>query len=511
VNKITRKRMAKRKQIIRRRLRKIHWEDQPRAMFSASNIHYQLADRSSGIACGGIGLVHMLARRTGLIEALDQNLHLLKLHLPYHESDHVLNLAYNILAGGTCIEDLELLRNDKDYLDALGAQRIPDPTTAGDFCRRFEASEVETLMNTFNEIRLKVWKQQPTEFFAEAVIDADGVIAETTGECKEGMDLAYNGKWGYHPLVVSLANTGEPIFLVNRSGNRPSHEGAAEYLDRTFELSRRAGFRNILVRGDVDFTQTKHLDRWDADGTRFIFGIAAMRNLIGLAESLDSTAWKPLGRKPKYTVRTQPRRRPRKVKEAIVVQREYKNIRLCSEQVAEFAYRPTFCKKTYRIVVLGKDLSVERGERKLFDDIRYFFYITNDRRKSAEEIVFSANKRCNQENLNEQLLNGVRAMRMPVDNLLSNWAYMVMAAQAWTMKAWLALLLPVKGRWRKKHKAEKQAVLRMEFKTFLNAFMRLPCQIIRTGRRIVYRLLSWNPWQHVFLRAVDVVRYPLRC
>ena len=511
MNKITRKRLAKRKRKIRRRLRKIHWKDQPQPMFSASNIHYELADRSGGIACGGIGLTHLLARQTGLIEALDQNLHLLKLHLPYHESDHVLNLAYNILAGGTCIEDLELLRNDKDYLDALGAQRIPDPTTAGDFCRRFEALDVEMLMNTFNEIRLKVWKQQPKEFFDEAVIDADGVIAETTGECKEGMDLAYNGKWGYHPLVVSLANTGEPIFLVNRSGNRPSHEGAAEYLDRTFDLSRRAGFRNILARGDVDFTQTRHLDRWDAEGIRFIFGIAAMRNLIELAENLDSGAWKPLDRQPKYTVRTQPRRRPPKVKEAIVVQREYKNIRLCGEEIAEFAYRPTLCQKTYRIVVLRKNLSVERGERQLFDDIRYFFYISNDRRKSAAEIVFSANKRCNQENLNAQLLNGVRAMRMPVDNLLSNWAYMVMAAQAWTMKAWLALLLPVKGRWRKRHKAEKQTVLRMEFKTFLNAFMRLPCQIIRTGRRIVYRLLSWNPWQHVFLRVVDILRHPLRC
>jgi len=218
-----------------------------------------------------------------------------------------------------------------------------------------------------------------------------------------------------------------------------------------------------------------------------------------------------ISRKPKYTVRTRRRRRPRNVKEAIVIEREYKNIRLGSEQVSEFAYRPTACKKTYRMVVVRKNLSVERGERKLFDDIRYFFYITNDWRKSGDKIVASANQRCNQENLNAQLLNGVRAMRMPADNLVSNWAYMVMAAQAWTMKAWLALLLPAKGRWKKKHKAEKQAVLRMEFKTFLNEFMRVPCRIVRTGRRIIYRLLSWNRWQHVFLRAVDAVRYPLRC
>ena len=511
MNKIRRRRLAKRKGRIRRRLRKIHWADQAAPMFTASNIHYELADRGGGIGCGGIGLMHLLARGTGLIEALDKRLHLLQLHLPYHESDHVLNLAYNILAGGTCIEDLELLRNNADYLNALGAQRIPDPTTAGDFCRRFEAADVERLMDIFNDIRLKVWRRQPEAFFDEAVIDADGVIAETTGECKEGMGLSYNGKWGYHPLVVSLANTGEPLYLVNRGGNRPSHEGAAARFDQALALCRRAGFRKVLFRGDTDFSQTRHLDRWDAGGVRFLFGIPAMGNLVRKAESLDFAAWKPLRRGAKHPARPSRRARPRNVKEAIVVEREYKNLRLCGEAVAEFAYRPTACRQTYRVVGVRKNLSVERGERKLFDEVRYFFYITNDRRAAAEQIVASANQRCNQENLNAQLLTGVRAMRMPVDTLVSNWAYMVIAAQAWTLKAWLALLLPANGRWKARHAAEKHTVLRMEFKTFLNAFMRVPCRIVRQGRRIVYRLLSWNPWQHVFLRAVDAVRYPLRC
>jgi hypothetical protein len=511
VNSITRKQLAKRKKRIQRRLDKKQWPDQPRPMFAASNIRYELADRAAGLAVGGIGLVHQLVRRTGLTAAIDERLHLLKQHKPYHESDHVLNLAYNIMCGGHCIEDLELLRNDEVYLNALGAERIPDPTTAGDFCRRFKESDVEILMDAVNRVRVKVWKRQPEEFFEEAVIDADGVIAETTGQCKEGMDLAYNGKWGYHPLVVSLANTGEPLFLVNRGGNRPSYEGAARRFDQTLDLCGQAGFRNILFRGDTDFSQTVHLDRWDDAGARFIFGIDAMSNLKKTADSLDSAVWKRLRRKPKYTVRTQRRRRPRNVKEQIVVEREYKNIRLCSEDVAEFAYRPTACKKTYRVVVIRKNLSVERGENRLFDDIRYFFYITNDSRKSAAEIVFSANQRCNQENLNEQLRNGVRALRMPTDSLVSNWAYMVMSSLAWTLKAWLALLLPAKGRWKAKHQAEKSRVLRMEFRTFLNSFMRVPCQIVRQSRRVTYRLLSWNPWQHVFLRMADAVRPPLRC
>ena len=489
----------------------MQWPDRARPMFAASNIHYELADRVGGMACGGIGLMQLLARRTGLIDALDRRLHLLKQHKPYHESDHVLNLAYNILAGGTCIEDLELLRNDEQYLDALGAQRIPDPTTAGDFCRRFSASDVEELMATINEVRVHVWRRQSEDFFDEAVIDADGVIAETTGECKEGMGLSYNGKWGYHPLVVSLANTGEPLFLVNRGGNRPSYEGAADRFDQALALCRRAGFRKVLFRGDTDFSQTAHLDRWDAAGARFVFGIDAMANRVRIADGLNSTAWTPLARKRKGAASATRRARPDRVKERIVVEREYKNIRLRSEDVAEFAYRPTACKTDYRVVVVRKNLSVERGEQKLFDEIRYFFYITNDRRSSSAEIVATANGRCDQENLNAQLLGGVRALRMPVDTLVSNWAYMVMASLAWTLKAWLALLLPAQGRWQAKHQSENRAVLRMEFRTFLNGFMRLPCQIVRTGRRIVYRLLSWNRWQHVFFRAFDALRLPLRC
>ena len=114
--------------------------------------------------------------------------------------------------------------------------------------------------------------------------------------------------------------------------------------------------------------------------------------------------------------------------------------------------------------------------------------------------MFSCNDRCNQENLIEQLMNGTRAFRAPVDNLVSNNAYMVMTALAWNLKAWSALWLPVIGRWQQKHQGEKQTLLRMEFRKFVNVMLKLPCQIVQTGRKIVYRLLSWNPWLGVFLR-----------
>lgn len=479
-------------------------------MLRASGIGYDVAERSRGIIAGGIGLMLQLARRVGLVGAIDQRLELLKSHVPYHESDHVLNIAFNILAGGRCLEDLELLRKDEGYLNAVGAQRIPDPTTAGDFCRRFTGGDVDTLMNIVNDCRVRVWKQQPSSFFDEAVIDADGTLAPTQGECKEGADFAYDGTYGYHPLVISLANTQEPLYLVNRSGNRPSHEGAAPRFDQSIALCREAGFRRILLRGDTDFSQTRHLDRWDADGVQFLFGIDRMKPLFERAAEQPESAWRRLRRAPKYVVQTEPRGRRENVKDAIVISRGFETKRTDSEDVASFEYQPGACSKPYRIVVLRKNLTISKGEEALLDDMMFFFFITNDWTSSPSELVLRANGRCNQENLNAQLKGGVMALEMPVGDLVSNWAYMVMASLAWTLKAWMALLLPAKGRWTERHQGEKDTVLRMEFRTFLRAFMLVPALIVRTGRRVIYRLLGWNPWQHVMLRAVDAVALPLR-
>ena len=495
--------LARRKRRIALRLENKPGVERHEPMMAASNIHYELSDRTRAIAPGGIGAIHLLAQRTGLVSDIDECLHLLKRHMPYHESDHVLNIAYNLLAGGSRLEHLEVRRNDEVYLDALGAVRIPDPTTAGDFCRRFSEDDVERLMDTFNETRLRVWQQQSESFLDEAFIDADGTIAPSDGWCKGGVDIAYNGVWGYHPLLVSLANTGEPLFLLNRSGNRPSHEHADGYLDRAAALCRRAGFRKITLRGDTDFTQTKHLDRWDRDGVRFIFGIAAMANLVNRAESLPAEAYSELERPPRYTIKTKPRQQRERHKERIVRDREFANLMLKGEEVAEFEYRPVACKTTYRVIVLRKELVVEKGQLWLFEPDRYFFYITNDWTTPASEIVFLANDRCDQENLVAQLKGGVKAMAMPVDDLVSNWAYMVMASLAWSLKAWAALLLPEHPRHVEKHRTEKRSLLRMEFTTFCTALIQVPCQVIRTSRRIVYRLLSWNPWQGAFLRLVE--------
>lgn len=505
--------MEARKRRVNQRIDKTQWSGQS-PMLDPPTIQYELAERTQAIASGGLGVMQQLVRKLGVAESINRCCPIFKFHFPYSEADHVLNIAYNLLAGGTCLEHLELRRSDEAYLDALGAQRIPDPTTAGDFCRRLGSWDVFALSEALHEPRLKVWREQPDDFFDRAVIEADGTMVETCGEKKEGIGMNHKGQWGYHPLVLTLAATREVLYVVNRPGNRPSHENAAVYFDRSIDLCRRAGFRTIRLRGDTDFSQTTHLDRWHADEVEFVFGMDAMPNLVALAEDLPDSAWKELQR-PQGRVNKSGKTRARRpnYKEQFVVQKAYKNKRLEQEFVAEFDYRPTACEHTYRLVVLRKQVSVSQGQQKLFDDSPYFFYITNLTHTGASpgQVVSESNQRCDQENILAQL-KSMGALAAPLSDLTSNGAYMVMAALAWNLKCWLGLSITETGGpdAREKRRSEKRRIVRMDFSTFRQTLIDIPAQILTCGRRLIYRLLSWKPALETLFRIHDCVALPLR-
>jgi hypothetical protein len=461
------------------------WGEQPTPMLTTGKVTYEVGGYLDVTPYGGVAAMHRMVNKLGLVAAINEHVKLLKMHLPYHESDHVLNLAYNVLTGGTRLEDIERLRHDVAYMNALGADLIPDPTTAGDFLRRFDHESVVELMEAINSVRPTLWRGRGRDLLGPvAYLDVDGTIVPTTGSYKQGMDISYKGVWGYAPLLVTLANTREVLYVVNRPGNAPSHQDAATWIDKAIDLVAPHAPR-MCVRGDTDFSLTEHLDRW-ADRVDFLFGMDNNAALRRVAEALDPAAWKRLERAPAYQSATgATRARRTNTKRQIVKDREYLNLELNYEDVAVFKYKPRKCKRAYQVVALRKNISRTRGEQVLIDEIRYFFYITTYTDKTPAQIVELANERCDQENVIGQLKSGIAALRAPVHDLISNGAYMLIAALAWNIKAWFAMMLH--------RKTDRHDYIRMEFRRFFHAVVLIPAMVIRRARGITVRLVGYTP------------------
>jgi hypothetical protein len=504
------------RQIQRHQNQPLLWPDDKHSgpVFGNRQVRLKTQRRGQITPYGGLSLAHDLAMRLGIDRDINRSIHLLKLHMPYSESDHILTHVYNLYAGGRCIEDIANLQHSQAVKHLVGACRIPDPTTAGDFLRRFWQPDLHAFQRVIDRGRENAWRKLPRRRKTSGTVDMDSTIKEVYGHCKQGADFSYNGKWSYHPLLLSLAETNEPLRTINRPGNVTSADGAAQALHEVLPMVGRH-FETVTVRGDSAFYQRAILAACEQHGARFAIVMDGYQVLHDKADALDPSAWKPFSAHraedvirvaaERATRRKRQRVRPRRARE-----RGYTTLKTTRQWVAEFAYTlPRQDKatdfglggRTYRVVVKRQEVDVSEGQDYLFTEYRQRFVITNIPRAemNAAEVVSFAYGRCDQENIIEQFKNGIAAMRMPTGELLANGAFLMAGQLAWCLRSWLSLL------------ALPRQTLRWEWKWFRQAFVYVASKITQTGRRCVVYLSEGHRFiEHLLIASQRLQSYTFR-
>ncbi len=485
------------------------WPEHDGPVMRKPRLHVETKRRSVVTRFGGLALAEQFCRRFKVAALIDEHVEVLKMHLPYHESDHVLAQAFNLFVGGSCLEDMMNLQGDEAVLRMVGACRLPDPTTAGDFLRRFDSKRhpdaLPGLRQADDELQDRVWRKLSRRERRRrkrdwAVIDIDGHIKQLCGVQKEGADFSYNGKWSYQPLFVSLAGTGECLAVRNRPGNVRSGEGAAQLVAELLPRIK-DHFCDVLVRADSDFDRQDLREACEQNGAYFAFVGRAHPGRPEAAMGLPDESYKPYRpraqrlrdeqrRKSKRRPGARkPNRRRRRARE-----RGYKEKLLVEQQIAETTYRPYRSEKCYRLIVRRQLIEYRKGQQYLFHDYRYRYVVTNlPASVSAEQVIDHTYQRCDQENLIEQMGSGLAGWRMPVAEFDGNSAWLEIARLAWNMAKWIAqLALPAE-------------VTRWEWKRFRLHYVHVAAQVIKRARQMWVRLLGSPSTVDPLLRAFDAL------
>lgn len=469
-------------------------------------LHVELDDRSQVTPYGGLALAVQLAFELKVPQIVDERVHVLKRHLPYHESDHVLAQALNLYAGGSCLEDMANLQQSEAVLRMLGACRLPDPTTGGDFLRRFDdeanPGSLGDLRAAVDKIQNRAWRKikkrrgrcKGREAWTR--VDVDGHWEETTGVQKEA-DFDRKGRWGYLPLAVTLGGTQEVVALRNRIGIQRSSTGAAEILRGGLARVKAHLGKKVLTCADSDFDRADMRRVCEEEESHFAFVGREFKNRPGIAESIPERRWKPFrtrAARMNAERRKLPGYRPRRKKEnrrkAKAAERGWIELELKKQWVAEVPYTYGGSGKTYRLVIRRQLIEHKRGQLTLFTEYRYRYVITDlPRSWTAVDVIDATYQRCDQENVIEQLGSGIAAWRMPVAELAGNRAWLEIARLAWNLGKWVAqLALPAE-------------VVRWEWKRFRHAFVVVPAQVIRRAAQIWLRISGSHRFAEEYLAA----------
>ena len=448
-------------------------------------LHLESDPRGEITHYGGLVLAQQLVRRFRVAQQLDQALVLFKRHAPYHESDHVLALAYTLYADGTCLEDQAVLQGSEAVRRLVGACRIPDPTTAGDFLRRFKsAKDVEQLSGVIDEVQETVWSKLPAKVRRRrkkhelALVDLDGHIKPLYGAQKEGADFSHNGHWSYQPLVVSLGGSGECLKVVNQPGSARSSDAAAAALKEVLPQVKRH-FRNAIVRGDTDFDRADIFNAVIDKGAYFAIGGRVYSKRAALAEAIAEKAWKPFFPRAQRKERGEPSRRvyTRNWRRQKAAEHGYRRLRTVKQWLSEIAYQPHGLGSACRMIVRRILIEETDGQGALFTHFRYRLVLTNlPRSYTPQQVIDLSYQRCDQENVIEQFGQGIAGWRMPVAEFMGNSAWLQIARLAWNLGKWIAQL------------ALPSEVVRWEWKRFRRHFVYIAAKVLKSGRRLVVRL-----------------------
>jgi len=461
-------------------------------------LHVESDPRGEITHYGGLVLAQQFVRRFKVAQQLDDALTLFKRHAPYHESDHILALAYTLYVDGTCLEDQAALQGSEAVRRMVGACRIPDPTTAGDFLRRFRsAREVGQLSGVIDDIEEAVWSKLPGRIRRRrkkhefALVDLDGHIKPLYGEQKEGADFSYDGRWSYQPLVVSLAGSAECLKVVNQPGSARPSDAAAGALKEVLPRVQRH-FRGAVVRGDTDFDRADVFNAAIENGAYFAIGGRLHPNRAALVERIGEEDWKPfLPRAERELARGVSRQgRTPDYRRQKAAGRGFRALSTITQWLSEIEYHPQGLSEPCRMIVRRVLVEERDGQGELFYHFRYRLVLTNlPRSYTARDIVDLSYQRCDQENVIEQFGHGIAGWRMPVAEFMGNSAWLEIARLAWNLGKWIAqLVLP-------------SEVVRWEWKRFRRHFVYIAAKVVKLGRSWVVRLAGSHRFSSEILAA----------
>ena len=351
----------------------------------------------------GVALVHELATRLGVEQIVDEELQVKQRERGYSEGQAIGALVHNLLLGGECLSDLEVLRGDPGTQELLAQEAILAPRTAREFLRKFDLGDIRDLQRVNLRLQQRVRPQQPS---ATCTIDLDSSIYEQASARKQGSDQAYNGEIGYHPLLAFWAEEGELLFSHLRRGSAHTCRNVGWFLRETFK--RVPAQAALALRADSGF-YSKEVVQWcEAHSVRFSITADQTAPLLALMVAVPDRCWTAL---PDYP--------------------------LC--EVTELHYQPARWRQAYRYVVKRQLTESKEGELSW----HYHVFVTNDEATPAPDLEGWHLQHADMENRIKEHKSGLGLEKLPSGGFHANWASLLSGQIACNLLAWFKkLVLP---------------------------------------------------------------------